>query len=29
VMRTPGVIIDGRLVHSGSVPRREAIEAWL
>jgi small redox-active disulfide protein 2 len=29
VMRTPGVIVDGRLVHSGGVPRREAVEAWL
>jgi len=29
VMRTPGVIIDGKLVHSGGVPRREVVEAWL
>ena len=29
VMRTPGVMVDGRLVHSGGVPRREAVEAWL
>lgn len=29
VMRTPGVIVDGKLVHSGGVPRREAVEAWL
>ena len=29
VMRTPGVIVDGRLVHSGGIPRREAVEAWL
>lgn len=28
VMRTPGVIVDGRLVHSGGVPRRQAVEAW-
>ncbi len=29
VMRTPGVIIDGKLVHSGGIPAREAIAAWL
>jgi small redox-active disulfide protein 2 len=29
VMRTPGVIVDGKLVHAGGVPRREAIAAWL
>jgi small redox-active disulfide protein 2 len=29
VMRTPGVVVDGRLVHSGCVPRREVVEAWL
>ena len=29
VMRTPGVIVDGKLVHSGGVPRRESVEAWL
>lgn len=29
VMSTPAVIIDGKLVHSGSVPSREAIEGWL
>lgn len=29
VMRTPGVIVDGRIVHAGGVPSREAIAAWL
>lgn len=29
VMRTPGVIVDGKVVHSGGVPRREAIAGWL
>ncbi|MBA1147676.1 thioredoxin family protein [Ectothiorhodospiraceae bacterium WFHF3C12] len=29
VMSTPGVAIDGKLVHSGSVPSREDIEGWL
>lgn len=29
VMRTPGVIVDSKLVHSGGVPRRESVESWL
>lgn len=29
VMRTPGVIVDGRLVHAGGVPNRDAIAGWL
>lgn len=29
VMRTPGVVIDGKVVHAGGVPSREKIEAWL
>jgi small redox-active disulfide protein 2 len=29
VMTTPAVAIDGKVVHSGGVPRREAIEQWL
>ncbi|MDZ7749760.1 MAG: thioredoxin family protein [Halofilum sp. (in: g-proteobacteria)] len=29
VMSTPAVAIDGKLVHSGSVPDRETIEGWL
>ena len=29
VMRTPGVVIDGRVVHAGGVPARAAVEAWL
>lgn len=29
VMRTPGVIVEGRLVHSGGIPSREAIAGWL
>lgn len=29
VMSTPAVVIDGKLVHSGSVPDRETIESWL
>lgn len=28
VMSTPAVVIDGQLMHSGSVPDRKAIEEW-
>ena len=29
VMSTPGVVIDGKVVHVGGVPSREKIERWL
>jgi len=29
VMSTPGVVIDGKVVHAGSVPNREKVEGWL
>lgn len=29
VMVPPGVVVDGRLVHSGGVPQRQLIEGWL
>ena len=29
VMSTPGVVIDGKLVHAGGVPDRKKIEGWL
>jgi len=29
VMATPGVVVDGKVVHAGGVPRPEAIETWL
>ncbi|AGU49114.1 thioredoxin domain-containing protein [Variovorax paradoxus B4] len=29
VMSTPGVVIDGKVVHAGGVPRRNKIEQWL
>jgi len=29
VISTPGVVIDGKVVHTGSVPSREKIEQWL
>jgi small redox-active disulfide protein 2 len=28
VMRTPGVVIDGRVVHTGGVPARDKVEGW-
>ncbi|EWS63732.1 thioredoxin family protein [Hydrogenophaga aromaticivorans] len=28
VMRTPGVVINGQVVHAGGVPTREKIEQW-
>ncbi len=29
VMSTPGVVIDGKVVHAGGVPSREKIAEWL
>jgi small redox-active disulfide protein 2 len=29
VMSTPGVVIDGKVVHAGGVPDRKKIEGWL
>jgi small redox-active disulfide protein 2 len=29
VMSTPGVVIDGKVVHVGSVPSRDQIRGWL
>ncbi len=28
VMSTPGVVIDGKVVHAGGVPGREKVEQW-
>lgn len=28
VMSTPGVVIDGKVVHAGGVPTRGKIEGW-
>ena len=28
VMSTPGVVIDGRVVHAGGVPSREKVQGW-
>jgi small redox-active disulfide protein 2 len=29
VMRTPGVVIDGQVVHARGAPSRDKIEQWL
>jgi small redox-active disulfide protein 2 len=29
ILRTPGVMVDGTVVHSGGVPSREVISSWL
>jgi len=29
IMSTPGVVVDGKVVHSGGIPSKEAIEAWI
>ncbi|GAB4478446.1 MAG: hypothetical protein OHK0044_25420 [Burkholderiaceae bacterium] len=29
VMRTPGVIVEGKVVHAGGIPNRDAIAGWL
>jgi small redox-active disulfide protein 2 len=29
VMSTPGVVIDGKVVHAGGVPGRSKVEQWL
>ena len=29
VMSTPGVVIDGKVVHAGGVPDRKQVESWL
>jgi len=28
VMSTPGVVIDGKVVHAGGVPARNKVESW-
>ncbi len=28
VMSTPGVVINGKVVHAGGVPSREKVERW-
>jgi small redox-active disulfide protein 2 len=29
VLSTPGVVIDGKVVHVGSVPSRDLVSSWL
>lgn len=29
VMSTPGVVVDGKVVHAGGIPAREKIRHWL
>ena len=29
VMSTPGVVVDGKVVHAGGVPSKTAVEKWL
>lgn len=29
VMSTPGVVIDEKVVHSGGIPEKDVIDAWL
>lgn len=29
IMSTPGVVVDGKVVHAGGVPSREKVEKWL
>jgi small redox-active disulfide protein 2 len=28
VMSTPGVVIDGKVVHAGGIPARSKVEGW-
>jgi small redox-active disulfide protein 2 len=29
VMRTPAVVVEGKVVHAGGIPARDAIAGWL
>lgn len=28
IMSTPGVVIDGKVVHAGGIPARDKVESW-
>ena len=29
ILSTPGVVVNGQVVHSGGIPSRDKIEQWL
>ncbi len=29
ILSTPGVVVDGQVVHSGGIPSRDKMEQWL
>lgn len=29
ILSTPGVVVDGQVVHAGGIPSRDKIEQWL
>ncbi len=29
VMSTPGVVVDGKVVHAGGIPSKASVECWL
>ena len=29
VMSTPGVVVDGKVVHAGGIPSKASVESWL
>lgn len=29
ILSTPGVVVDGRVVHAGGIPTKAAVESWL
>ncbi|SME99963.1 small redox-active disulfide protein 2 [Tistlia consotensis] len=29
VVSTPGIVVDGKVVHAGGLPKQDALEQWL
>jgi len=29
IASTPGIVIDGKVVHAGGLPKQDAVDAWL
>lgn len=29
IVSTPGIVVDGKVVHAGDLPKQEAISGWL